>query len=46
MSVLDKFKDSSFMEYVRGNLLVAAAVIGLIYLIAMTLVQYYDTFVR
>ena len=42
----DKFRDSAFMEYLWGNLIVAAFVIVLSYLIVMTLVQHYDTFVR
>jgi len=43
---LDKFKDSAFMEYLRENLIVATFVIVLSYLIVMTLIQHYDTFVR
>ena len=43
---LDKFKDSAFMEYLRENLIVATFVIVLGYLIVMTLIQHYDTFVR
>ncbi len=42
----DKFKDSAFMEYLRENLLVTTFVIVLSYLIVMTLIQHYDTFVR
>ncbi len=42
----DKFKDSAFMEYLRGNLIVATFIIVLSYLIVMTLIQHYDTFVR
>jgi len=43
---LDKFKNSAFMEYLRENLIVATFVIVLGYLIVMTLIQHYDTFVR
>ena len=43
---LDKFKDSAFMEYLLENLIVATFVIVLGYLIVMTLIQHYDTFVR
>jgi len=46
MSVLEKFKDSSFVEHVWGNLLLATIALSLIILIVMSLVQYYDTFVR
>ncbi len=42
----DKFKDSAFMEYLWGNLIVAAFVIVLSYLIVTTIGQHYDTFVR
>ena len=37
MSVLEKFKDSSFMEHLRGNLLLATFFISLILLIVMLL---------
>ena len=43
---LDKIKDSSFVEYLRGSLIVAPFVIVLMYLIGMALVHYYDTFIR
>jgi len=46
MSVLEKFKDSSFVEHVWENLLLATIVLSLIFLIVMSLVHYYDTFVR
>jgi hypothetical protein len=43
---LDKFKDSSFMEYLRGYWPVSAFVIVLIYLLVIALVQHYGTFFR
>jgi hypothetical protein len=46
MSVLEKLKDSSFVEHVWENLLLATIVLLLIFLIVMSLVHYYETFVR
>ncbi len=43
---VDKFKDFSFMGYLRGYWLVSTFSIVLIYLIVMSLVHYFDTFVR
>jgi hypothetical protein len=46
MSVLEKFKHFPFVEHLWENLLLATIALSLIFLIVMSLVQYYDTFVR
>ncbi len=46
MSVLERIIHYSFVEHLWDKLLLAAIGLSLIFLIVMSLVHYYDTFIR